>query len=294
MDEVAADGRVPGLARMPPRSASRLSMRGYLFVMVVAIVVPVLAFAALLFSRYFDSQIARIDQQLQTDARDLSLDIDRDLQAKVVTLETLATSGSVDAHDYARFYQRALRMKDLTGVDLVLRALDGQQLVNTREPFGTPLPRDPSDGDKTIIATKKPYVSNFLEGVVAHRPVYFIGVPVIEDGAVTQLLHMSVDLSGLDRFLKDDIARGQIAGILDRDNIVLARTEGGAQRLGKPALNDFISHLKGDEGTWLGDNTQGYQIRLGYARSRLSGWLVWVGEPDETIQSESCGKRSGR
>ena len=207
-------------------------------------------------------------------------------KAKIVTLETLATSGSVNAHDYVRFYERALKLKALAGVDIALRDPDGQQLANTRVPWGAPLPRNPFQSDSNVLATKKPYVSDVIEGRLARQPVYFVSVPVIEGGAVTQLLHMTIDLSRLEAFVQGDIAAGQIAGVLDRNNIVMARTQDSTERIGKPASRDFVNQITGEEGTWLGRNIQGYTIRVGYERSKLSGWLIWVGVPDETIQSQ--------
>lgn len=61
-------------------------MRGYLLIMVLAIMLPVGAFAGVLFWRYADSEIARIDQQLENDARELALDVDRDLQANTSSI----------------------------------------------------------------------------------------------------------------------------------------------------------------------------------------------------------------
>ncbi len=259
-------------------------MRGYLVVIVVAILLPLIAFAGVLFWRYADSEIARIDQQLENDAHGLALDVDRDLQGKIVTLETLATSGALGAKDYSGFYRRAMRVKDIGGFDISLRSRDGQQLANTRVPWGTPLPRNSFDVDREAAASKKPAVSNFVAGQVAEAPIYLITMPALDNGEVGYFLHLTVDLSRLNGFLRSDIAPGQIAGILDRNNVLLARTEGFSDRVGRPASTNFIDQIRGSEGIWVGRNIQGYTIRLGYARSRLSGWLVWVGMPDAAIQ----------
>jgi PAS domain S-box-containing protein len=96
---------------------------------------------------------------------------------------------------------------------------------------------------------------------------------------------MTVELAALTDLIHSDIVPGQIAGILDRDNVVMGRTQESRERIGKPASKDFIDQIKGDQGTWLGQNIQGYKIRLGYARSKLSGWIVWVGVPDADIQN---------
>jgi PAS domain S-box-containing protein len=275
----------PAMGEALRRTRRGLSVRGYLLVMVLAILLPVGAFAGVLFWRYADSEIARIDQQLENDAHELALDVDRDLQGKIVTLETLATANSMENRDYARFYDRALRVKDLAGVDISLRGRDGQQLANTRVPWGTPLPHNLYPDDEKAAATGKPYVSNAVEGLVAGHPIYIISVPISENGAVSYFLHMTVDLAQLGDLIHAEIAPGQLAGILDRDDVVMARTEGSRERIGKPASKSFVDQIKGDQGTWLGQNIQGYKIRLGYARSKLSGWVVWVGVPDADIQN---------
>ena len=273
------------MGEAPGRAHRSLSVRGYLLVMVLAILLPVGAFAGVLFWRYADLEIARIDQQLENDAHELALDVDRDLQGKIITLETLATANSMESRDYARFYDRAMRVKDLAGVDISLRGRDGQQLANTRVPWGTPLPRNLYPDDEKAATTGKPYVSNVVEGAVAGHPIYLISVPVTEGGAVNYLLHMTVDLTALGDLIRADIAPGQIAGILDRANVVMVRTEESSERIGKPASKSFTDQIKDDQGTWLGQNVQGYKIRLGYARSKLSGWIVWVGVPDADIQN---------
>ncbi len=267
------------------RARRSMSVRGYLLVMVIAILLPVGAFAGVLFWRYANSEIARIDQQLENDAHELALDVDRDLQGKIVTLETLATANSVESRDYARFYDRAVRLKKVAGVDISLRGRDGQQLANTRVPWGTPLPRNLFPVDEKAAATGKPYVSNLVEGLVARHPIYLISVPISENGEVAYFLHMTVDLAALGDLIRSDIVPGEVAGILDRDNMVMGRTQESGERIGRPGSKDFVDQIKGEQGTWLGQNVQGYRIRLGYARSKLSGWLVWVGVPDADIQN---------
>jgi PAS domain S-box-containing protein len=282
---VTTTPRTSAMGEALRRTRRGLSVRSYLLVMVLAILLPVGAFAGVLFWRDADSEIARSDQQLENDAHELALDVDRDLQGKMITLETLATANSMENRDYARFYDRATRVKDLAGVDISLRGRDGQQLANTRVPWGTPLPRNPYPDDEKAATTGKPYVSNVVAGTVAGHPIYLISVPISENGAIAYFLHMTADLAQLDDLLHSEIVPGQIAGILDRDNVVLARTEGSRERIGKPASKSFVDQIKSEQGTWLGQNIQGYEIRLGYARSKLSGWIVWVGVPDADIQN---------
>ena len=76
-------------------SKQSLSMRGYLVLIVTSILVPVLLFAGVVFSRYYFSELARIDEDLQSNARELVLTIDRDLQGQQFTLQALSIARSL-------------------------------------------------------------------------------------------------------------------------------------------------------------------------------------------------------
>lgn len=270
----------------PQRS---LSVRGYLFGMVIAILLPVLLFAALLFWRYYDSELTRIEQDLQNDARELALIVDRDLQGQLLVLETLVTSGSITNNDYVRLYQHAARIRDFAGVNILLRDKTGQQLINTRVPWGTALPRDPAEGDDEVVKSKKPYISNVIVGTVARRPIYFITVPILADGEVAYFLHLSLELERLVQILDENISPGRIAGMVDRNDVIMARTEGSNESVGKHASKSFLDRIKGSDGSFLATGVKDQTLRVGYAKSQISGWLIWVAAPEGAIQSSLLG-----
>jgi PAS domain S-box-containing protein len=257
--------------------------------MVVSILFPVLLFAAILFWRYYDSELTRIEQELQNNARELTLIVDRDLQGQLVALQTLATSGSLNSHQLDRFYEHAMKVREFAGANILLRDRTGQQLVNTRQPWGTPLPRDAAEGDDDVIASKKPYVTGVIIGTVARRPIYSITVPVLEGGEVAYFLHLSLELQRLAGILSENISPGRIAGILDRNYAIMANTRTTSDRVGKPAPQVFVDQTKGSQGSWLGRNARGEMIRAAYARSKIAGWVVWVGVPEAAVQSSLRG-----
>ena len=72
----------PAVRKALDKALRNLSMRGYLVLIVVAVFVPVLIFSAVLLLRYYFSELARIEEDLQDDARKLALMVDRDLQGQ--------------------------------------------------------------------------------------------------------------------------------------------------------------------------------------------------------------------
>jgi hypothetical protein len=87
-------------------SPSGISMRGYLGLIVISILAPVLLFAGILFSRYYAKELVSIEEQLKNDARELALGIDRDLQGQLYTLQALSGAQTIKDRDFEAFYQQ--------------------------------------------------------------------------------------------------------------------------------------------------------------------------------------------
>jgi signal transduction histidine kinase len=267
------------------RSRRSLSVRGYLVLLVLSIVLPGSIFAGILFWRYYDAQLKRIEQVLQNDARQLALSVDRDLAGLQSTLQTLALSVRIVNRDYDGFYQQASQVRDVIGVNILLRDVNGQQLANTRVPWGSPLPREPLDGDRDVIKTKEPAVTGVIVGAVAQHPEITITAPVVNKGRVTHLLNLSLETERFAGLLGRSLETGQQAGILDRNGVVLARTSSGGESVGEPASPSLLSQMQGQEGTLRGLIRDDQEVRGAYVQSKLAGWMVWVGVPAETVRS---------
>jgi signal transduction histidine kinase/CheY-like chemotaxis protein len=267
-----------------PKSARRrLSIRGYLILLVVSVMVPVLVFASVLFARYYISEQARIEEDLQSQARQLGLTIDRDLAGLQSTLETLSTSQRLLEGDYLGFDQQARRVREFVHVDVLARDLTGQQIANTRVPLGTLLPREAIPGDEDVIKTKQSVVTGIFTGAIAQRPVFTITSPVVIDGRVTYLLNLSLLPERMADLLAQSLERGRRAGIVDRAGKVVARTEDLMRVMGMEAAPDFVRATRVGEGVWRGTNVAGERVRTAFTHSKLSGWTVYVNLPEDVI-----------
>ena len=251
-------------------------MRGYLVLLVLSLVVPGSIFAGVLFWRYYHSEVARIEHDLQNDARQLASTVDRDLAGLQSTLQTLSASTRLPLRDYAAFYQQAAQVRDLIGVDILLRDLAGQQLVNTRVAWGTQLPKEPLPGDREVIDTRRPAISGVMIGTLAQKPVFTLTAPVVERGRVTHLLNLSVPPERYIELLQKNLELGRRAGIVDPKGLVLARTGDSADRIGEPAVAGFIENARGVAGIWRGLSFSETPVLAAYARSQLAGWVVYV------------------
>jgi signal transduction histidine kinase/CheY-like chemotaxis protein len=264
---------------------ARLTIRGYLVLLTLAILLPVLIFSAILYLSYYRAEQSRIEADLESDARQLALIVDRDLAGLVNTLQTLTTSTRLTENDYAGFYQQALRVKSIANVNVLLRDLSGQQLVNTRVEWGRALPFAPLPGDKDVLETKRPYVSDVVVGAIAQQPLFTITVPVIEADRVRYFLNLSLPLARLTELMTANLDSGRRAGLVDRAGNILARSEQSAELAGTQAAPAFVQQTRSGSGVWRGRNNAGEPVRTAFARASISDWTAYVSTTENAIQN---------
>jgi len=149
-----------------------------------AIVAPLLLFGVYAGSRVADAQLIQVREDLMTEARALSADVDREIIGEIEILRALAASPSLREGNFAEFQRQAeapLAMRQSGNIVLI----DGnmKQLVNTLVPFGTPLEKAPvSQPVEMAFASGKPQITGLFIGSVTKKHVFAIIVPVRIDG----------------------------------------------------------------------------------------------------------------
>ena len=119
-----------------------MKLRSHLVTLVLAVLVPMIVFAAIVVTMFGRQQRAAVERGVVETARALVNAADERLNASVKLLEALATSLALDDGDLRAFHAEARRLvgNHPDWFNVVLLSLDGQQLANTWRPFGAPLP----------------------------------------------------------------------------------------------------------------------------------------------------------
>jgi signal transduction histidine kinase len=242
--------------------------------LVAVLVVPGIAFAGLLLARYAHSERVRYEVESVDVARAASTALDRYLNGLQTTLQTLSTSAFLAAGDLEGFHQQAERTKSFIGGDIGLRRPDGQQLVNTRLPWGAALPPTPLAVDAQVIATGKPVVSDVFTGVVANRPLVAIILPLSVGGELKYLLHISSETDRFHDVVASVVPDNWLIGVGDRRGTYVTRSENHSEFTGKPGVPAFLARASAFEGTFVGENAYGEKVLVGYTHMALANWLV--------------------
>ena len=185
---------------MTERARQSPAKRGFsiallLFLFGASLVVPALAFTAVLLDRNWQAQEAKTRRRLEQLVGDLAHDVDRELTLLLAHLAALAASPDVAAGDWAAVHTKARASLKPLGIEVLFRDADGQQVMNTRVAWGTPPPRTEQPAiDPAVRANLKPHVSDMVAGRIAGRQVITLTVPVMGgEERLAGFLHMSLD-----------------------------------------------------------------------------------------------------
>src|SRR3712207_3236701 len=289
---------IPRLVRNQRYVARMVSLRRYtirqcLMAFGAALVLPGLVFAAILLWRYADAERGRYEEEALGTAQRIMAAVDRELVGIQSAAQALATSSSLLEGNFEAFQRQAemtLRAWSQQRTDtyaVVVRDVTGQQVANTRLPWGSPLPKGANlPIDQQVIATRQPVIQDLFTGATAGRPIISIRVPVLKDGSVTHVLSMAVEPRRVaEILLAQNLPPSWVATVIDRGNRVVARSRQHEAFVSKPAPDEFLEAALEADGTWEGHNLEGTEVLGAYARSGVSGWMTFVGVPSEIVQA---------
>ncbi|MBL8568893.1 MAG: PAS domain S-box protein [Phreatobacter sp.] len=252
------------------------SLTLYLAAFAAALAIPLLIVAGLFAWSFTAGERARLEEIAARRNDEIIKQIDRLLTTRLAILEALATSPAIDAADFDRFDVQARSLAGM-GIEIRLRRLDGQLVVDTGVPKGQTLPQWPMLAPMSeAIASGQPVFSDLFVSRGNGRFAVSIFVPVLRDGTTRYLISTIFDPSVFSRAMVDrGIAAPYFASLADRAGLIVARSERHEETLGRP-LPGFARAV-GESGHWTGVNPQGVKVSAFYRRSQVSGWLMTVG-----------------
>jgi two-component sensor histidine kinase len=269
------------------KRASGRSLKTHLLLFGLALLIPIVTFAAITISEFTAGVRASSEQRAMSVASAIASNIDRDLTSKITLLEALALSPSLASRDLAAFYQQAHDAVTNTGAHVLLTDATGQEIFHTRLPFGTPLPASRDlDGIRRVVETRQPHVSDLFHGPIFRRPVYNVKIPVLEDGAVRYVLIMAPEVEALTRIVQQQVLpEGWFGLVVDRNDVIIARSQSTQRPVGTKISAAVAAGTDGNQGIVFATGLSGQPSLFAYVRSQVSGWRVAVRVPLEVMDA---------
>jgi two-component sensor histidine kinase len=262
-----------------------ISTRLYLFALVTAVLVPLLAFAALLATRYAASERTRFETEALQTAHDVALVIDAQLAMLAAMLQALSTSTALASNDLATFHAEAMRLVAGRDAIIVLRELGPRQILNTQLPFGIELPPAVplSSADLARIKAGRSVVSSVYASPLSGEPRIAVAFPLVSESSTTRLLAITVPTTRVRDALLPAVPEGWIATVGDQNGIIVTRSARHDEVSGKPGRSEYLTKATGHAGTFTVTGFEGPRMLAGYYRSDFSDWLFGANIPEEIV-----------
>ena len=266
----------------------RWSTRRYLTVLVAFCVIPLWVVVAALLTQSYNDKLQTAELHSQETANILSQLVDRELDVQKQVMITLASAPALQSGDLSSFYKQASMVAaNFPSAQIIMADKNGQQVINTFVPFGTPLPiRNNAEAITHIFQKETPFISGVFLGAISHKPLISVDVPVSVNGKVTYDLALTTSVSSFVEILnQESVPDGVLADILDHKNFVVARNK-NLEFIGQPPRQEIpaailnAGHGKVDILTF-----EGKVEPLFFARSPATSWTVLVGIPIEKIKA---------
>lgn len=256
----------------------RGSLRTHLFVFAFALVLPLFFLIGLALYSILSSEIAQSRSQLLHTAQDISRNVDREIFGHLTTLQALATAQSLEQADYPEFHRRAKAALGNRKVSILLIDSTLQQLLNTRVPYGTALPKTSDEaGARAVFASGKPHVSNVFLGKVSKRQVVNVEYPVMRDGVVKYVLLIAIEVENFVEMLSGlKTVEGLVVTLADRNGAVVASVPRGNSVIMAPASE---RPARASLATFEYQDAAGASWVEAAVVSDLSGWRTSVVAP---------------
>lgn len=208
----------------------KLSIHTVLLAMIAALIAPAAVFLGLI---VYDAQIQRTAQILRSGDRlaaEVALRLENEFRSARTMLAVFASSGWLEDNDLDELHRRAHSALRGTNRYLIVVDENGQQLLNTRVPLGTPLG---VSGDvetiPRVLESGIDAVSNLFEGRVAGTKVYNVLSRTTLPGGEKRVLILTRNAKDLEPILSQNIRfEGWSIGVFDgAGQPVYAAIDGG-------------------------------------------------------------------
>ena len=262
-------------------------IRGHLFQVLLVSIVPIGVFAAVLLYVHWETlQGERVRAQIQA-VRLLAAAVDNALDSTIERLGILArlwaSSGLTD-REIDTAVREALRA-NADWVNILAFRADGSAALRGDRPPGASIPADSAlHVLRPVLQQRTPIVSDVLVTPLHPTPAVFVGVPVVQNGAVTHVLVASLDLAWYDALVaRQGLGEGGVAGLFDRNFKFVARSAEGPQRRGTNPTPALIEDMKRrPEGVGRYTNLNGTSVYTTWTFTR-HGWGVGYATPAAPI-----------
>jgi hypothetical protein len=267
---------------------SLVSIRGYLMLLIGAIILPMLVLAGVLAWNYALAAQRTIEAERLDIANNLTDLIDREVGRLAGFLNGVAISSGFRSGD-PEVVQEVMEVARARGFQtLGLFDRSGHPLFVAPSTPSVPFISAEQAGVGQIMAGKPLFVSDLQLLPNGSAGLFYVSVPIVVRGQVAFVVTGGVEprlLQGL--FAEAGLREEWGAGMVDSKGIFLARSRASAAYVGHPALQPMVDVVRGGKPEGFFDiiSRSGTEVKNTYRRSAFTGWYVVVVVPAALVNA---------
>ena len=266
------------------------TLRQWSNLLVVVCVLPATAATMLLVYYSYERERARVEQATLQTARAMMMAVDHELWSAEASLRALSTSSLLLSGELAGFQQQAQQaLRGQPGAAIALSNSAGQQLVNTLQPYGSPLPGHGDPGHlRRVVTTGGTVVSNLYYDPGGHRAQVGVDLPVRRDSELIYVLSLLMPVERFGEILRQQrLPSGWLVAVLDGEGVIIARNKYSERFIGQPVVPELLRRIEqAPEGSLEASTLEGVPAVISFSRSPVSNWAVAIGVPRAALTIE--------
>lgn len=266
-----------------------MRLRNQLLILVFSVLIPAFLASILAVWYVYKEEQAAQEKGMTEAARAFSLLVENELYSKAKILQILANSPALVRNDLREFYDYAKTMAPNPETTIILLDKRDHQLINTRLPFGSELPkRRPSNINEVMerYGETRPLVSDVFFAPVGKRYDFIIQVPVMQGAEIRYFLVMGVNVAEIQPLLvQQNLPARWLGVIVDRKGVIVARSREPDRFIGK-ASEDSVQKLfsSQSEGIVRTVTLDGVPVKTFFNRVTFSDWTIVLSIPEAELR----------
>lgn len=269
----------------------RLTLRTWLLLLASLTTLPVLLLALSVLWSYKEFQQQVLLERLRTRTDVLAQSVGERIKTAVGTLQGIAESHAAVLLDVPELYEHASRVvahnPDFSAV--TLGDNQGQLLFLTALPLGGPLVSTNAPGLVTeALRTQSPNVSGpFRSPLRPGEQVVAVTVPLIRTGTAEHVLRMILSTDSISEMISEArLPDGWVAGIADRNGVLVAHSRTPAGRVGQSVTPPLMEALLANQRQAFNGVTLDGEHTLNFLRPVFGAdWYLCVGVPHSVLNA---------
>jgi signal transduction histidine kinase/ActR/RegA family two-component response regulator len=263
-----------------------MRLRSSLLLLVLATALPLVAFAVIVSAVLVAHDENNFVAAVKDRNRAFMSAVDAAVIGHIESLRVLTALPSIERNDLPQIHRDlvAAAATQRDWITVILLSPDGQQLIDSRVPYGTPLlDADEQASFRDSLATLEPSVGTISRGRLGGGFGVPIRLPIVRDGKPAYVLTAVVKQEAFEALLqRQEIPSGWVGGILAADGRLIARVP--PRPPGSYPAPVFIEAIaKSSEGWNRMTTLEGIDNYTAHATSAITRWTVAIAIPASVV-----------